>query len=78
MYLSPGTWVRFPRKAKIPLVKGGGEDREVAVSGAPKAQAVTPSPHNTQQSLYSINIKPLLVKFTLIGKADEKCLPKKK
>jgi hypothetical protein len=31
MYLSPGTWVRFPRKAKTPIVKGVGEDREVAV-----------------------------------------------
>jgi hypothetical protein len=31
MYLSSGTWVRFPRKAKTPIVKGIGEDREVAV-----------------------------------------------
>jgi hypothetical protein len=41
MYLSPGTWVRFPRKAKTPIVKGVGEDREVAVPGTPKARAVT-------------------------------------
>jgi hypothetical protein len=41
MYLSPGTWVRFPRKAKTPIVKGVGEDREVAVPGSPKARAVT-------------------------------------
>ncbi|KAK2370359.1 hypothetical protein QL285_083414 [Trifolium repens] len=41
MYLSPGTWVRFPRKAKTPIVKGVGEDREVAVLGSPKARAVT-------------------------------------
>jgi hypothetical protein len=31
MYLSPGAWVRFPRKAKTPIEKGVGEDREVAV-----------------------------------------------
>ncbi|KAK2421622.1 hypothetical protein QL285_032232 [Trifolium repens] len=31
MYLSPGTWIRFPRKAKTPIEKGVGEDREVAV-----------------------------------------------
>jgi hypothetical protein len=31
MYLSPGTWVRFPRKAKTSILKGIGEDREVAV-----------------------------------------------
>jgi hypothetical protein len=31
MYLSPCTWVRFPRKAKTPTVKGVGEDHEVAV-----------------------------------------------
>ena len=31
MYLSPGTWVRFPRKAKTPIEKGVGEDCEVAV-----------------------------------------------
>jgi hypothetical protein len=31
MYLSPCTWVRFPWKAKTPIVKGIGEDREVAV-----------------------------------------------
>ncbi|KAK2416794.1 hypothetical protein QL285_039157 [Trifolium repens] len=41
MYLSPGTWVRFSRKAKTPIEKGVGEDREVAVSRAPKARAVT-------------------------------------
>ncbi|KAK2356369.1 hypothetical protein QL285_093708 [Trifolium repens] len=41
MYLSPGTWVRFPRKAKTPIVKGVEEDREVAVPGSPKARAVT-------------------------------------
>jgi hypothetical protein len=41
MYLSPGTWVRFPRKAKTPIVKGVGEDRDVAVLGTPKARAVT-------------------------------------
>ncbi|KAK2430373.1 hypothetical protein QL285_028715 [Trifolium repens] len=41
MYLSPGTWVRFPRKAKTPIEKGVGEDREVAVPGTPKARAVT-------------------------------------
>jgi hypothetical protein len=28
--------VRFPRKAKIPLEMGVGEDREVAVPGPPK------------------------------------------
>jgi hypothetical protein len=33
--------VRFPRKAKTPIVKGVGEDREVAVPGTPKARAVT-------------------------------------
>jgi hypothetical protein len=31
MYLSPWYMVRFPRKAKTPIVKGVGEDREVAV-----------------------------------------------
>jgi hypothetical protein len=31
MYLSPGTWVRFPWKAKTPIEKRVGEDREVAV-----------------------------------------------
>ncbi|KAK2456857.1 hypothetical protein QL285_004186 [Trifolium repens] len=48
MYLSPGTWVRFPRKAKIPIVKGVGEDREVAVPGTPKARAVTPCMYEKQ------------------------------
>jgi hypothetical protein len=33
--------VRFPRKAKTSIVKGVEEDREVAVPGAPKVQAVT-------------------------------------
>ncbi|KAK2444707.1 hypothetical protein QL285_015713 [Trifolium repens] len=41
MYLSPGYMVRFPRKAKTPIEKGVGEDREVAVPGSPKARAVT-------------------------------------
>jgi hypothetical protein len=40
-YLSLGTWVRFPRKAKTPIEKGFGEDREVAVPGSPNARAVT-------------------------------------
>jgi hypothetical protein len=31
MYLSPGTWVLFPRETKTPIVKRVGEDREVAV-----------------------------------------------
>jgi hypothetical protein len=30
MYLALGIWVRFPRKAKSPLKKGG-EDHEIAV-----------------------------------------------
>jgi hypothetical protein len=38
---TPGHMVRFPRKAKTSIVKGVEEDREVAVTGAPKARAVT-------------------------------------
>jgi hypothetical protein len=30
MYLSPGTWVRFPRKTKTIIKKGVEEDRGVA------------------------------------------------
>jgi hypothetical protein len=33
--------IRFSWKAKTPIVKGVGEDREVTVPGTPKARAVT-------------------------------------
>jgi hypothetical protein len=68
MYLSPGTWVRFPRKAKTPIVKGVGEDREVAVPGSPKARAVTVKPHN------SLTHKIFHSRYTILSRSLAKCL----
>jgi hypothetical protein len=43
--------VQFSLKTKTPLV-GGGEDREVAVSESPKAQAVTKSGSGNALNMY--------------------------
>jgi hypothetical protein len=41
MYLNPKIHGSIPTKGKNSTREGGGEDREVAVPGSPKARAVT-------------------------------------
>jgi hypothetical protein len=43
MYLNPRVYGSIPTEGKNSTSEGGGEGRELAVPGAPKARAVTPN-----------------------------------